>query len=78
MHMLKTSFEQVPIEEAKHVAARHLHLSANGLVVCVICNGPVALEHCKTDERGQAIHQKCYFGALTQTAKKKTAKTRAK
>jgi hypothetical protein len=78
MHVMKTSFEQIPIEEVKHVAARYLNLAANGLVVCVICGGPVALEHCKTDERGQAIHQKCYFATLSKPAKKKTAKTRAK
>jgi len=27
---------------------------------CWICGNPVALEECKTDEDGQAVHELCY------------------
>lgn len=32
---------------------------------CLICREPVSLEHSKTDERGQAIHEECYVSKLT-------------
>lgn len=28
--------------------------------ICPLCNQPVSLENCKTDEDGQAIHETCY------------------
>lgn len=32
----------------------------NWLPQCAICEESVALEECKTDERGQAVHENCY------------------
>lgn len=29
-------------------------------VICPICRKPVRLEDCKTDEDGQAVHERCY------------------
>jgi hypothetical protein len=29
-------------------------------LVCCICNSPVSLETCNTDERGGAVHEECY------------------
>jgi len=29
-------------------------------VVCGICAGSIPLETCKTDERGNAVHEDCY------------------
>lgn len=34
------------------------------LIHCPICNEPVSLERCKTDENGRAIHERCYVGKL--------------
>ena len=28
--------------------------------VCYLCNRPVPLESCKTDENGEAMHEECY------------------
>jgi hypothetical protein len=28
---------------------------------CVICNKPVVLRTAKSNERGKAVHEKCYF-----------------
>ena len=30
---------------------------------CPICQQPVSLERCKTDENGRAIHEDCYVAA---------------
>lgn len=30
------------------------------LVLCAICNKPVALEETKTDSKGAAVHERCY------------------
>jgi hypothetical protein len=70
MNGLKTSFDQVPIE-----IARRASMARNGLAFCAVCGNSMALEDCKTDERGQAVHQKCYFTRLTNAAKKKAART---
>jgi hypothetical protein len=72
MNGLRTSFEQVPIETARASVAR------NGLAFCAVCGDAVALEECKTDERGQAVHQKCYFARLTGVARRTAARPRAK
>jgi hypothetical protein len=31
---------------------------------CVICKESVSLEHSKTDEHGQAIHEDCYVSQV--------------
>ena len=31
------------------------------LPVCYICGDSVPLEDCKTDENGNAVHEKCYL-----------------
>jgi hypothetical protein len=30
------------------------------LVQCWICNKPVRLQDCKTDDRGRPVHEECY------------------
>jgi hypothetical protein len=70
MQVVKTSFQQVPVELVRRIAARQLSPAANGLVSCVVCGDTVELEYCKTDEHGQAIHQKCYIARLAKKAKK--------
>jgi hypothetical protein len=72
MHIMKTSFEQVPIELVKRIAAQPLSLTATGLASCAVCGEPVELERCKTDEHGRAVHQRCYVARLTKTAKKQS------
>lgn len=29
-------------------------------LLCLICGKPVAVETCKTDESGKAVHENCY------------------
>lgn len=70
MHIAKTSFEQVPVELVKRMAAQQLSLTHTGLASCAVCGQIVELERCKTDEHGQAVHQKCYIAMLMKTAKK--------
>lgn len=31
------------------------------VLVCPICNKPVRLETCNTDEHGNAVHEDCYI-----------------
>jgi hypothetical protein len=73
MNGLRTSFEQVPIE-----IARRARVARNGIAFCAVCGDAVALEECKTDERGHAVHQKCYFARLTGVARRAAARPRAK
>jgi hypothetical protein len=35
---------------------------------CTICDKPVPLETCKTDEAGKAVHEECYVLKLKLTA----------
>ena len=62
--MKKTHFEQVPVALAKQVAAREAFSSRRQSVSCVICGSPVALERCKIDEGGNAVHERCYVAKL--------------
>lgn len=39
---------------------RTLRRSNSGQRTCPVCNEPVLLETCKTDENGQATHEECY------------------
>ena len=34
------------------------------VLICSICQQPVAVENSKTDENGQAIHEDCYLQRL--------------
>ncbi len=34
--------------------------------LCKICQQTVPLETCKTDERGQPVHERCYLGVVSQ------------
>jgi hypothetical protein len=34
------------------------------VATCALCNSPVELETCKTDERGKAVHEECYVRKL--------------
>ena len=58
------TFEQVPIEVAQAIAAQELNAAAKGLLSCRVCGTPVALESCKTDEHGKAVHDECYIAAM--------------
>jgi hypothetical protein len=41
--------------------------------ICPLCRQPVSLESCKTDEDGQAIHEKCYVeNVCTHASDEKT------
>jgi len=33
---------------------------SSSLPLCRICGKPVAIETCKTDEAGRAVHEECY------------------
>jgi hypothetical protein len=58
-----TFFEQIAVEKVRKIA--HVDLPPGGPSArCRICGNAVAIEHCKTDERGQAVHEKCYFASL--------------
>jgi hypothetical protein len=35
------------------------------LAICSICRKPIELEHCKTDDHGQAVHEECQLHMLT-------------
>lgn len=39
-------------------------LRNSGQRICPLCNEPVLLETCKTDERGQATHEECYVDKI--------------
>jgi hypothetical protein len=41
-------------------------LPANRPTPCVICDKPVELETARTNERGRAVHEDCYFANLKQ------------
>ena len=59
----KTDIRQVSLEltsEPERHEATH-----SGQVSCVICGSPVSLEHCKLDERGDPVHDQCYFDSLS-------------
>lgn len=76
MHFVKTTFEQVPIEFARRIAARQISLTTNGLACCAVCGDTVELESCKTDEHGQAVHQKCYIASLAKIEERQSARPR--
>jgi len=60
MGKAKTHFEQVPLELAKRAA----QTASPAVISCSICGKPVALEKCKIDEEGHAVHEDCYFNKL--------------
>jgi hypothetical protein len=62
--MPKTYFEVVPVEVARRVAAKQITAANANSVPCVICGDRVALEHCKIDEDGDAVHEKCYVSKV--------------
>ena len=33
---------------------------------CALCNNPIKLEKCKTDECGKAVHEECYIRKVIQ------------
>ena len=39
-----------------------------GHPVCAICRKPCALETCKADERGDAVHEECLVAKIAGTA----------
>ncbi len=42
---------------------------------CWICNRPVCLETCKTDEHGNPVHEECQFLRMALAKAPKTAKS---
>jgi len=66
MRKAKTYFEMVPVAIAKQVA-QAASGSAASPALCVICGTPVRLEHCKIDENGAAVHDRCYIAKLAST-----------
>ena len=61
---VKTTFEQVPVRLARKIAEQEFREATAGLVSCALCGDPVALELCKIDEFGKAVHQNCYLNSL--------------
>lgn len=52
-------------------------LSATRTAPCAICGRPVQLEVAKTDERGRAVHEDCYWANLKRPAVAPTPKQTA-
>jgi hypothetical protein len=75
MPMPKTYFEVVPVEVARQIAARQIATAGANSVPCVICGNLVALEHCKIDEDGDAVHEECYVSNVLLLS---PSRTRAK
>ena len=65
MDRSKTHFAQIPVELAKKTAVRPTRPT------CSICGKHVALEKCKIDEQGGAVHAACYFRKVSRTSNKK-------
>ena len=64
MTKANTFFEQVPVALARQITARQSGIEQSSPVLCGICGTPVELEHCKTNEFGQAVHGKCYASKI--------------
>ena len=62
MRRVKTHFEQVPVAIVKIFA--ETQRPSSSLPMCCLCDRPVEIEHCKTDEHGRAIHEQCYVARL--------------
>jgi hypothetical protein len=58
----KFHFEQVPVALARAIANQ---AAISPPVSCAICGQPVALELCKTNENGRAVHEKCYIAKVS-------------
>ena len=48
---------------------RTLRRGKYGQRVCPLCNEPLLLETCKTDENGQATHEECYVDRICSQPK---------
>ena len=59
-----TYFEQVPIAVARQVAEAEAELSRGRMIPCAICGLRVELEHCKINENGGPVHDKCYLASM--------------
>ena len=70
----KTHFEQVPLYLVRKVTKEEAGPSSG--MVCAICANPVDLELCKTDEDGDAVHEKCYLAKMFALEKLETANGR--
>jgi anti-sigma regulatory factor (Ser/Thr protein kinase) len=46
--------------DCRQMTVPSIHRGKQQLPACCICNSPVPLETCKTDENGQAVHEECY------------------
>ena len=56
----KTYFEQIPLAVAQAA------LQSKEPLICGICGVPVVLESCKIDEKGTAVHERCYFEKVSR------------
>jgi hypothetical protein len=63
---IKTRFEQVPLDLVRKLAGEATRGLPGHFLDCVICGKAVELEHCKTDEYGDAVHDKCYIARMAQ------------
>jgi hypothetical protein len=70
MRNFHMQFDTIPIYMAKS-AAENSHNRVRP-TVCAICRQPVELEQCKTDERGNAVHEKCYTEKVGQNSQPET------
>ncbi len=57
-----TYFEQVPVAKVKKLAADFQF--PDNSASCAICQRPVRIEDCNTDENGRAVHGLCYGSRL--------------
>jgi hypothetical protein len=64
MGRANTIFEQVPIDIVRKIAIRDAGHWITDLASCAICGRAVELECCKTDEHGEAVHEKCYAARM--------------
>jgi len=73
---MKQYFEQVPLSLVKKRIATHVAVTARTApVLCAICDAPVQLEHCKIDEDGEAVHDKCYLASLAKSPGTRNGRT---
>ena len=68
MGKAKTYFEQVPVHVAKELI--NDFSAPEYRLLCAICDSPVELERCKTNEHGHAVHDDCYVTRMAPRPKR--------
>jgi hypothetical protein len=74
----KAHFELVPVTVAKRIAERESVMRRPPRISCAICECPVELEQCKTDENGDAVHADCYLAKVTRTIRPLARRSKSK